>query len=125
MNREHLLAAAEVIVVPGTATYDPKRRRRGVRLAVEHDSDAIGQLGGILADVDPASGPGAWMEWPSIFLLFVDRHEIVAKVGILGAGEWVRLEIGDFRLRHPELLARWLRDRSVDLAEFGTGTPGP
>ncbi|UKJ62596.1 hypothetical protein H1Q78_12565 [Cellulosimicrobium cellulans] len=121
MSTEWIRSATEVVVVPGGATYNPKRRRDFTRLAVERDATAVRQIAGYVTDVAAASGPSAWMEWPSLSIAFVDGSELVTEVGILGAGEWVRLDAGDFRLAHPESVASWLRTRDVHLGEHTTG----
>ena len=96
--------------------YNPKRRRDSERLAVEASVQEIRYIADLLADVVPSSSQHAWMEWPTVSVAFVHRADVLAELGLLGRGEWVRGGAqGDQRLARRGLVAAWLAARGVDL----------
>lgn len=111
-----LANASQVVVVTGAA-YDPKHRKGSRRLASEQDPAQIRLIAELLTDIVPSRSQSAWMEWPAVAIAFVRGAEVLAEFGLLGRGDWIRVEPqGDQRLADPARVVAWLAARGVDLA---------
>ncbi|MEI5674367.1 MULTISPECIES: hypothetical protein [unclassified Nocardioides] len=109
-----LCSATKVVVIRGSG-YNPKKRRENDLLAVETHPTAIDQLGALLCDVMISEGePVYWMEMPVVSFAFVIGNDVIAEVGLICDGSYVRRDdVGDLELRSPLALFEWLTARGV------------